>query len=285
MAAGVKVWVDGRVADAGTATVDALDHGMTVGDGVFETLKVVDGVPFATARHLARLARSARGLGLQPPEEGLVRTAITELLDSCRGDAPSLSLARLRLTWTAGPGPLGSERSPDRHTLVAAVAASPPWPPAARAATVAWTRNERSAIAGLKTTSYAENVVALHEARRRGADEALLANTRGELCEGTGSNIVVAVDGELLTPPLQSGCLAGITRELLLEWGAEEGLPVLEQPLGFDVLQRCDEALLTSSTRDVQPLRAVDDRELALGPLGRRAAELFTRRARDEIDP
>ena len=96
-----------------------------------------------------------------------------------------------------------------------------------------WVRNERSATAGLKTTSYAENVVALDRAHAEGGSEALFANTRGELCEGTGSNVVVVVDDELVTPPLSSGCLAGITRELLLEWAADEGLrPARGRPAG-----------------------------------------------------
>ena len=82
---------------------------------------------------------------------------------------------------------------------------------------VPWPRNERSAVAGLKTTSYAENVVALAHATERGAGEAIFANLAGNLCEGTGSNVFVGVDGRLVTPPLSSGCLAGITRELVLE--------------------------------------------------------------------
>ena len=86
---------------------------------------------------------------------------------------------------------------------------------------VPWVRNERSAVAGLKTTSYAENVVALAYAKERGAIEAVFANTRGELCEGTGSNVFVVRDGVVWTPPLDSGCLAGITRALAVEWCRE----------------------------------------------------------------
>jgi branched-chain amino acid aminotransferase len=155
-----------------------------------------------------------------------------------------------------------------------------PW-----AITVPWTRNERSAVAGLKTTSYAENVVALARARKQGASEALLANTRGQVCEGTGSNVVVAVGDELLTPPLSSGCLAGTIRLLLLRWAAEEGLPVREADIPWEVLQRAPEVLLTSSTRDVQPLAALDARPLATSALGRAAADLFARRSAEDDDP
>lgn len=282
------VWVDGVLAPDGAATVAALDHGLTVGDGVFETCKVTDGRPFALTRHLARLARSAAGLGLPAPDPRRVREAVAAVL----GVRP-VAHGRLRITWTGGLGPLGSERL-EGSTLVVAVADSAPWPahdapgrPPARAVTVPWARNERSATAGLKTTSYADNVVALREAHARGAHEALMANTRGELCEGTGSNVVVVPEGgrELVTPPLSSGCLAGITRALVLEWAAEDGLPVVERALPFEVLGSATSVLLTSSLRDVQPLDDVDGRPLRTDGLAARAAALFARRAAEDADP
>lgn len=277
---GVSVWVDGVLVDAREARVSALDHGLTVGDGVFETCKVVAGVPFALTRHLRRLERSARGMGLPAPEEALVREAVGDVLG-----AASIAVGRLRITWTAGPGPLGSDRLPGSGTLVVAATEVPAWGQNVAAATVPWTRNERSATAGLKTTSYAENVLALRAAQQRGGAEALLANTRGELCEGTGSNVVVVLDGALITPPLESGCLAGITRELLLGWGREAGLPIREQSLPFEVLATAPGVLLTSSTRDVQPLAVLDGRPLRRGELGREAVELFARRSGEDPDP
>ena len=149
-----------------------------------------------------------------------------------------------------------------------------PAAPAARVATVPWPRNERGALAGLKTTSYAENVVALAEARRRGADEAVFANLAGHLCEGTGSNIFYAVDGELRTPTLASGCLAGVTRRLLVEWvGARE----VDEPI--EVVAHADEVFLASTTRDVQPVSHWDERDLGEpGPLTRAAAQTWRRR-------
>ena len=274
------VWVGGSLRDPVDARVSALDHGLTVGDAVFETCKVVDGVPFALTRHLRRLATSAEGLGLNPPDDGQVRGAVDAVLDAAR-----VPLGRLRITWTAGVGPLGSDRSDSPGTLVVAASETEPWPLAVGATTVPWTRNERSATAGLKTTSYAENVLALRYARERGGSEALMANTRGELCEGTGSNVLVVVDDVLVTPPLGSGCLAGITRELLLEWAGEEGLPVQEQAVPFDVLQDVEEVLLTSSTRNVQPVSALDGRPLAHRELARAAVDVFTRRSREDPDP
>jgi branched-chain amino acid aminotransferase len=152
-------------------------------------------------------------------------------------------------------------------------------------AVVPWTRNERSAVAGLKTTSYAENVVALAYAKERGAIEAVFANTRGELCECTGSNIFVVVDGVILTPPLDSGCLAGITREVTIEWCREDGLEVREEALPLDVLRTADEVFITSSTKDVLAIHGVDDRALQPGPVTARAAAVFARLCVERMDP
>jgi branched-chain amino acid aminotransferase len=261
--------------------VGALDHGLTVGDGVFETCKVSDGEPFALTRHLRRLNRSLSLLGLPAADDARIRAAVAQTLAA----AGRLPLARLRITVTGGVGPLGSDRGAGGSTVVVAVSPASPWPDRISVVTVPWTRNETSAVAGAKTTSYAENVVALQAAHERGAHEALLANTRGRLCEGTGSNVFVAVGDRLLTPPLASGCLGGITRELLLEWAAQEGLSVAEEDLPLDVLDTAADVVLTSSTRDVQPVSVLDGRELPGGKLGRAASDLFARRAAEGLDP
>jgi branched-chain amino acid aminotransferase len=150
-----------------------------------------------------------------------------------------------------------------------------------RVVTVPWPRNERGAVAGLKTTSYAENVVALAYAAEREASEAIFGNLAGNLCEGTGSNVFYVVDGELRTPSLKSGCLAGITRALLLEWvEARE----VDEPM--KVLGRADEVFLASTTRDVQAVRRCDDRDLGEpGPVTAHAATVWSERERQDIDP
>lgn len=277
------LWYDGALRDPATPLITALDHGLTVGDGVFETCELLDGRAFALTRHIARLGRSALGLGLEPPDETVLRDAVAAVEEAWHeehGDA----LGRLRITWTGGPGPLGSERVPAAGTLI--VAAGPAHEPApARVVVVPWVRNERSAVAGLKTTSYGENVVALAYAQERGASEAIFANTRGELCEGTGTNVFLERDGELLTPPLESGCLAGVTRALVLEWATGAGVDAREQTLELAELHSTPHAALTSSTRGVVPIIAVDERELRAGPLTMALAEEFDRRSREQIDP
>jgi branched-chain amino acid aminotransferase len=276
---GAAVWVGGRVVSPAEATVSVFDHGLTVGDGVFETLKVVDGRPFALRRHLDRLGRSARGLGLDVP---YVRARMVAAIDDTLA-AAGPAAGRLRITVTGGLAPLGSGRGEAPPTLVIAVAPATVWEPETTAVSVPWPRNERSAIAGVKTTSYAENVVALAEARKVGATEAILPNTRGRLCEGTGTNVFVALGGRLLTPSLLSGCLAGITRELVLE-----AYPTAdEDDLPMEALAEADEVLLTSSTRDVQPLRMIDGRDLpgVDGPLYAEAAAAFAAVEARTLDP
>lgn len=278
----VRAWVDGRVVDAGDPSISAVDHGVTVGDGVFETMKVVDGAHFALTRHLRRLDRSLTGLGLEPADHDRVREGV----DAVLAIGEPIPFGRLRVTVTGGAGPLGSDRADVPMTYVVTAGESPLPTPTARVAVVPWTRNERSAVAGLKTTSYAENVVALARAKSEGAQEAIFANTRGELCEGTGSNVFVVRDGVISTPPLDSGCLAGITRELTIEWCREAGMDVREETLPVDVLETADEVFLTGSTRDVHPVSAVGARELAApGPVSRAAAELFARLSAERTDP
>ncbi|MFD8211446.1 aminotransferase class IV [Streptomyces sp. NPDC059695] len=273
----MKLWVNGGLHDAQTARVSVLDHGLTVGDGIFETVKAERGETFALTLHLERLTRSARGLGLPDPDLDEVRRACAAVLE-----ANPMELGRLRITYTGGLSPLGSERGDAGPSLVVALGETGRRPDSTAVVTVPWTRNERGALTGLKTTSYAENVVALARARERGASEALFANTVGQLCEGTGSNVFVVVDGTLLTPPVSSGCLAGITRALAVEWtGAEEA------DLPLDVLDRADEIFLTSTLRDVQAVRRVDDRDLggAPGPVTAKAMRVFDERAAADRDP
>ena len=275
----MRAWIDGDLlADPTRGAVAVTDHGFTVGDGVFEAVKTLDGVPFALTRHLARLERSAAGLGLPVPDLDDVRRGVAAVLDGAEKDP----IGRLRITWTAGPHPMGSGRGGGPATLVVAYSAIDHAPPETAVVTVPWTRNENGATAGLKTTSYAENVIALAHAKERGGTGAVFANTAGNLCEGTGSNVFYVLDGELRTPSLASGCLAGITRELVLEWcGAVE----VDEPL-VDVLAGASEVFLVSTTRDVQSVARWDDRDLpAPGPVTRRCAETWAAREAETMEP
>jgi len=271
------VWVNGSSVAADEATISVFDHGLTVGDGVFETLKAVDGVAFAVRRHLERLRRSASALGLAVPfGDATLRSAIDQVLA-----AVPRPLARVRITVTAGASPLGSERGAGSGTVIVAAADLEPPAPSTAVCVVPWPRNERGALAGVKSTSYAENVVALAHARERDCTEALFLTTTGLLSEGTGSNVFVVLDGRLITPPLSSGCLAGVTRALVLET-----TDAIEADITAAELAAADEVFLTSTGRDVQPVHRVDDRRVqAPGPLTSQAAGAFAALAGADADP
>ena len=273
----MRTWVNGDLlTDPDAPAVGARDHGMTVGDGVFEVIKVVDGRPFAVDRHLERMTRSARGLGLPDPDVEAVRRGMAAVLE---GDP--LTLGRVRITWTAGLSPLGSDRGDGPPSLVVIAAPMDPWPDTAAVCTVPWPRNERGALAGLKTTSYGENVRALAYARDRSCSEAIFANLQGHLCEGTGTNVFYVVDGELRTPTLASGCLAGITRGLVLEWyGASE----IDEPIEA-LAEQASEIFLSSTTRDVQAIHRWDERDLAAsGPVTTEVRKAWYEREAELLD-
>ncbi|SEI87660.1 aminotransferase class IV [Demequina mangrovi] len=279
------VWAGGLLRAEDDPIVAAGDHGWTVGDGVFETLEVKGGRAFALRRHLKRLAYSAARMGMAEIDEDAVREAVGEVL------AAGTGLRRLRITVSSGTGPAPLKRGGGPHTIVVTASDSAP-PTSCHAVRVPWRRNERSAIAGVKTTSYAENVVIMEFARSRGADEAILANTHGHLCEGATSNILIERGGEILTPPLASGCLPGITRGLALEWGAEEGIPIRAAAPGELEMSVLDEvvagdafAAVTSSTRRIQPLASLDRTTLEHGPLLARLSAVFEARAGLDADP
>lgn len=275
-----KVWIGdlsgGELVDAQSARIPHDDHGVTVGDGVFETVKLANGVPFALTRHLRRLARSAGHLRIPMPRPDHLATAIEMVCASFVGDG------YLRVTITAGPGPLGSDRADLNPTLIVATRPGEVRTGPTDAITVPWTRNERGALVGVKTTSYGENVLALAAAADAGASEALFANNRGELCEGTGSNVFVGFGNHLVTPPLESGCLAGVTRELLLEAGIGA-----EEPIATGALVDATEMFLVSTGREVQPIRHLDGRELpwCSGPLTVEARRTWLERIAPIQDP
>jgi branched-chain amino acid aminotransferase len=272
-------YVNGALFTEEHATISVFDHGLIVGDGVFETILLYQGRPFALSRHLARLEHSTRGLGIAPiPAEDVAR-AITAVVNTAE-----FAVGRIRVTVTSGAGALGSGRGTDPPTLVVAADPFESFDEPSSVIVVPWPRNEHSALLGLKTTSYAENALALDRAHAAGADEALFGNTAGMLCEGTGSNVFVVIDGELVTPPKSAGLLEGVTRALVLE---KHGGTERDTPLARFAPDQIEEAFLTSTLRGVQPIATIDGKKLATvgGPETRQAAAVYASLLANEIDP
>jgi branched-chain amino acid aminotransferase len=251
------VWIDGRVVPAERAKVAVTDRALLVGQGVFETVRVSRSRPFALRRHLERLHRSAGLVGLSLPldDDGL-RQACLDTIEAA--GTPEPVDGRLRITVTGGP------EDGDPALFIAVTPAPRPTGPA-DVAVSPWPVNEHSPLAGAKTISRFDYRLAFDDARRRGADEAILLNTRGMLVEGSATNLFLVVAGRLSTPALTTGCLPGVTRDLVTEL-----VEVAERDdLTIDDLRLAPEAFLTSTTRGVQPITSVDGQPLrsAPGPL------------------
>jgi branched-chain amino acid aminotransferase len=276
------VWLNGALTSLEDAAISPLDHGIVVGDGVFETIRVYRGQPFAWTRHVKRLHASADGIGLTAPPFEELRDAADAVLA-----ANGFTEARLRITVTGGPAPPGSRRAPVPPTVVVVAFELEPTAEIASVMVVPWTRNEGGALVGLKTISYAENVRALAYVEARGANEAIFPNTQGNLCEATGSNVFLVLDGACLTPPLAAGCLNGVTRQLLLEIASWTGVEIEERDVPVDALRRADEAFVTSTVRELQPIGSVDGAALpaAPGPITAQLAAAFTDLTNRDLDP
>lgn len=273
----LRVWVgDALVTDPYAPAITPIDHGLVVGDGVFESLKVTEAGPFTLQRHLDRLSRSARALGLPDPDHGLVREAV-----SATTAGRAYQFGKIRITWTGGPGPLGSQAAYGPGTLVVAADEMSPVPEVGRLVTAPWLRNTAGAMTGVKTTSYGENVRGLAHAADHGATESIFVNTEGNIGEGTGSNVFCVVDGEIVTPPLSAGILDGITRQLLLEW-----CDVTERDLTLAEAQQADELFITSSLRDVQAVDQWDEHTYAaVGPVTATVRQTYAERSASDLEP
>jgi branched-chain amino acid aminotransferase len=273
----IRISLNGIVYDdPNQAMIAATDHGLVVGDGVFETLKVTEQGAFAVRRHLNRLTRSAAALNLPEPDHDQIREAIHTVLSG-----RDFSLGKLRITYTPGRGPLGSEAAYGPITLIVALMPADAAPPMTSIVTAPWTRNERGALTGVKSISYAENVRALGYAAQHRGSEAIFLNTAGHVCEGTGSNIFVVLGDRVVTPPLSAGPLAGITRELIMEWS-----PVEERELTLAEAKDAAEVFLTSSMRNVQGVECWDDQTFSgANTITRAVAAAFAERSEADLDP
>ena len=253
------VWLNGELLDEHEATVPALDRGVLWGYGLFETMRAYGGAVWAFDEHYDRLCAGGEVIGLDVPDADTVARSLGDVLV-----ANDLVDAGVRVTITAGAGPPDPQSDAEGPSNILATA----WPLrdytelyASGAALVTIPGGGRP-LAGVKTTSYAVSVAGRHIARNAGGDDALFVDGDGHVLEATGSNLFVARDGRLITPPLTEAVLPGVTRRHVLRVASDAGFETAEEPLHVDDLFAADDVVLTSSLREVYPARSVDGRPL-----------------------
>jgi branched-chain amino acid aminotransferase len=292
MAATVNV--NGRVFDEEHALISVFDHGFLYGEGVYETLRTYNGRPFLLDRHLRRLRRSAGMLALPVPlADSEIEARFMETMHAAGLGADGKE-AYIRALVTRGIGDLSYDlAATPTPSIVVIVKPHVDLPAEAyergvTAALVSVVRNHPDTVNPLiKSNNLLNSALAMQEAVRKGAFEAIMRNYRGELAECSTANLFVVKKGAALTPPLDAGLLPGITREYLFEVGADVGVPVREQVLRDEDLWGADEAFLSSTTREIVPIVRVDDRPIGQGRPGpvtgtllagiRKAAQALTR--------
>ena len=243
------------VQDAHAKSVSVGQTGLLNGWGVFSTLRIAGGVLFAFERHWARMRRDAERMRVPFPEDpDYIKSRLLKLVDANHAFDATLRVAVVRNHGGPFQGP-GIERDFD---LVAFTTALADWGDSVRLTLKSYGRYAQNEFAGVKIMSWAQNLTWYEEAHQRGFDEVVLLNERGEVSECTSANIFAANGGRVLTPPLISGCLPGVTRELLLNEIRVHGISVREQTILPEDLEEADEVFITSTTRDLLPVRLIE---------------------------
>jgi len=273
--------VNGIVVPAEEARVSVLDNGFAFGDSVYEVLRTYGGLAFEPGRHFRRLRASADRLGFSVPASDADLLAQADALLARAGTGESY----IRIIVSRGLGDCSySFEKVQGPTVVMIQKPLPPYPAwhyedGIKIAAVGVRRNHPRALdPAIKSSNLLNNILAMREAQSRGAEEPVLLNQEGFLAEGASTNVFLVRGGTLFTPPLSAGILAGITREVVLELLPGLGIPFGERPLQLDELVSADEAFMTSTTREVVPVRQVDEARVGSGrpgPLTRRVMEAF----------
>jgi branched-chain amino acid aminotransferase len=277
------VFVNGTITDADRASVAVFDHGFLFGEGIYETLRTYGREPFLLDRHLRRLRHSASLLTLEVPwSDADLLAAVRKTMDAQPGP-PGRDEAYIRILVTRGVGDLSyNPAACPQPSLVIIVKPFPGQPERTFSqgitiALVSVRRNHPQALnPEIKSNNLINNALAMQEAIRRGAEEALMLNQAGELAECAQSNVFLVRGGAVRTPPLSAGLLPGVTREYVMELAASLGLDAREARLTPDDLQTADEVFITGTTREVTPVVAVDDHRVGAGTPGPITTKLLT---------
>ena len=248
-----------RVQESTELSLSPGQVGLLSGWGVFSTLRVAEGVLFAWERHWARIKRDAAALHVPIPEDPeRVRSKLLDLVEANQAPNCTMRVAIVRNGGGMWAGP-SNGRSGD---LIGLTADLKNWGDSVKLACVPQARHAACQFAGVKILSWAMNLTWLESAQARGFDEALLLNERGEVAECTGANLFIASGSQVWTPPLSSGCLPGITREVLLGEVQVPGIRIGEKMLTTGDLERADEVFITSTTRDLLPVMQIEDQKV-----------------------
>jgi branched-chain amino acid aminotransferase len=255
-------WIDQSIIPARDAAVSVYDHGLLYGDGIFEGLRFYHGRVFMLEAHLQRLQESARAINLELPcASDQIASAIEQLIDAYPDDN-----GYLRLVVTRGPGSLGIDpRKCERPGIfiIADELAVVDVSDISHGIGLHVAQTRRMPVACLdpkiKSLNYLNNILAKIEANRAGMDEALMLNLEGQVCEGSVDNIFIVSEGELVTPPLSDGMLAGITRRVIIEAATENGIPCRQASLRLEDLKTADECFLTGTGAELIAVNRIDD--------------------------
>jgi len=262
------IYVNGRLVPRGRARISPFDHGFLFGFGLFETMRAYNGRIFRLEQHLERLSKSAGELGIPLPPFDLA-TACYDTLH-----ANNLAEARLRLTLTAGPGgalpDTGTCTGPTVAIMAMPIEAPSPekYQQGYRAALSSLRRNSQSPLSRMKSTCYAEGILARREAHHRGVDEVVVLNEKGFVAEGSSTNLFLVKGAVLVTPSVDSGILPGIARLVVLEIAKAAGLKSEERTVLLSELTQADEAFFTNSIREIVPLTVYEGRPVGQGEPG-----------------
>lgn len=263
------VYLNGSLLPLSQARLSPLDWGFLYGYGLFETMRARSGRIFRLDKHLARLSRSAKFLGIELESTANLEKALYDTLQ-----ANNLSDARIRLTLSGGEGePVPDPLAPRTPTLFIIARSYTPYPRQVyergfKAIVSYIRRNTHSPASVIKSLNYLDNLLARREARLAGADEAILLNEQGFLAEASTSNIFLISDNTLLTPSQDSGILPGIAREVVQELAPSLGIETVERKISPEELLQADEAFLTNSLIEIMPLTQVGGQNLGSGRAG-----------------
>jgi len=269
------VYLNGSLVPLSQARISPFDLGFLYGYGLFETMRAYSGRIFRLESHLDRLSQSAKLLGLPLNAFDLKRACHDTL------QANKLKEARIRLTASIGEGEAAPDppKHPSPTVLVTAAGYVPLTDEAYRkgckAVVSTIDQDSQSPLSRLKSANYLNHILARREARAAGADEAILLNERGFLCEGSTSNIFLVSKGELITPDKESGCLPGITRQVVIELARGLGIGISEREVRLEELLRAGEAFLTNSIMELMPLAEVNGKPIGRGEVTGRLMQAY----------